>query len=57
MYLKVGLETQKRTESKGKQFLQNFISNRDEPVKVQKQGRDEKSQKHYTTTEQWKPPL
>ena len=27
--------------AKGEKFLQNFISNRDGPVKVQKQGRDE----------------
>ena len=32
-------------------FLQNFISSRDGPVKVQKEGRNESMQEDYLTTE------
>ena len=43
-YLKVDLEPQKRTDTL-KKYLQNFISSRDGPEKVQKQDRDEKHNK------------
>ena len=33
-----------------KKFVQNFISVRDRPQKVQKQGRDERVQKDYPTS-------
>ena len=42
--MEVGLETpQERTETSEK-VLQNFISRRDVPGKVQNQGRDERTQ-------------
>ena len=34
----------------GWKFVQNFISSRDGPDKVQKQGRDERMQEHYPTS-------
>ena len=33
--------------TRGKKFLKNFISSRDEPVKGQKQDRGEKTRQHY----------
>ena len=39
--MKVGLQNHKKKQKLGEKFPQNFISSRDGPVKVQKQGRNE----------------
>ena len=58
--LEVVLETppKKKTETSSKKFLKKTsFQVRDGLVKVQKQGRDEKTQEHYPTMEQWLSPL
>ena len=42
--MEVGLETLPKNRNKGEKFLQNFISTRDGPEKVQEQGEDERTQ-------------
>ena len=49
-YLEVGLETLQTKESREKLSLQNFISSREGPEKVQQQGRGERTQKVYLTS-------
>ena len=43
-YYEVDLETPKKVQKLGKKFLLNFISSWDGPEKVQKQGRDKRTQ-------------
>ena len=47
--MEVGLQNYKKQQKLGEKFLQNFISSRGGPVKVQKQGRDKKTQEDYST--------
>ena len=50
-YLEIGLETpEKRTETREKSFCKTWFEVGMEPEKVQKQGRDERTQEDYPTS-------